>query len=78
MHELIPSEGRDNLRRGRLLAVQATILKHIDAKESAVAAVRAFQLANQDALVRRLVIDLENFFGNAYASQQQSQQQYRR
>mmetsp|Transcript_44863 Transcript_44863/g.83167 ORF Transcript_44863/g.83167 Transcript_44863/m.83167 type:complete len:219 (-) Transcript_44863:172-828(-) len=59
-NEELPLETpQEALRRGRLLAVQATVLFPLDAKEACVAALLGVRLAPGDLLVRRLVSDLE-------------------
>ena len=59
MHELIPEGENADLKRGRLLATQGTILTNLDLKEAAYCMAKAIRLAPGDALVVRLVSDLE-------------------
>ena len=73
MHELIPEGEQGNLKRGRLLAAQGTILTRIDLREAASCMAKAIRLAPEDPLVVRLVSDLESHLQKYVANPQQQQ-----
>ena len=66
MHALDPVIEDVPLRRGRLLAAQATTMAHVDLAESARAMVRAVELAPRDSVVLQMAGDLERYIAGSY------------
>ena len=66
MHALEPSIEQIPIRRGRLLAAQATTLGHVDLVEACKAMIAATRLAPTDTVTRRLAHDLEEYVSRGY------------
>ena len=66
MHALEPSIEQIPIRRGRLLAAQATTLGHVDLVEACKAMIAATRLAPTDSVTRRLAQDLEEYVRRGY------------